>query len=71
MYLIQKATSIVKDWTLNEESAFEVLRLFISSESSLLDEYETNPSIELENNILSKLNSFACDYLFANDLSYL
>jgi hypothetical protein len=71
MYLIQKATTIVKQWTLNEESAFEVLRLFISSESNLLDEYETNPSVELENNILSKLESFACDYLFANDLSYL
>lgn len=71
MYLIQKATAIAKDWTLNEESAFEVLRLFISSESTLLDEYASNPSIELENSILSKLSSFACDHLFANDLSYL
>jgi hypothetical protein len=72
MYLIQKATVIVNNWTLNEDDALEVLRSFISSEhSSLLDEYEYNPSPELEKNILNKLESFACDYLFANQLSYL
>lgn len=71
MYLIQKATVIVNKWTLNEDDALEVLRSFISLESSLLDEYELSPSIELENNILNKLSSFACDYLFANQLSYL
>jgi len=72
MYLIQKATVIVNNWTLNEDDALEVLRSFISSEhSSLLDEYEYNPSTELEKNILNKLESFACDYLFANQLSYL
>jgi hypothetical protein len=71
MYLIQKATAIAKQWTLNEDDAIEVLRSFISLESSLLDEYELSPSIELENNILNKLSSFACDYLFANQLSYL
>jgi len=71
MYLIQKATSIVKDWTLNEDDALVVLRSFISSESDLLDEYESFPTAELEKDILSKLSSFACDYLFANQLSYL
>jgi hypothetical protein len=71
MYLIQKATVIVKQWTLNEEDASDVLRSFISSESNLLGQYADNPSIELENSILTKLNSFACDYLFANQLSYL
>lgn len=72
MYLIQKATVIVNNWTLNEDDALEVLRSFISSEhSSLLDEYEYNPSPELEKNILNKLESFACEYLFANQLSYL
>lgn len=71
MYLIQKATRIVNQWTLNQEDASEVLSSFISSESALLDRYADSPSIELENSILDKLSSYACDYLFTNTLSYL
>lgn len=71
MHLIQKATRVVNKWALNEEDASIILSSFISSESALLDRYAESPSIELENSILYKLGSFACDYLCTNTLSYL
>ena len=71
MYLIQKATRIVNNWTLNEDDALVVLNDFINANSELINHYYVLPHLALEKEILSKLESFACDYLFANQLSYL
>jgi hypothetical protein len=71
MYLLQKATRIVNNWTLNEDDALEVLNAFTKANSALLDHYEVLPHLALEKEILSKLESFACNYLFDNQLSYL
>jgi hypothetical protein len=71
MYLIQKATRIVNQWALNEDDALVVLNDFIKANSDLINHYYDLPHLALEKEILFKLESFACDYLFANQLSYL
>ena len=63
MYLVQKATRLIKTWTQDEDKVSDILTSFINSNGDLVDSYTNDPHPALEVVLLYKLDSFTADYL--------
>lgn len=69
MYLTQKITKKVNEFTPNESDEFrlELIQNFNIKYDSLLEEHSVNPSIELEDNIIQELDMFLTYELYVFD----
>lgn len=61
MFLTQKITKKVTEFTKDEEIQLELILLFNERFNNLLEEYDSCPSIQLENKILNEFKMFCIE----------